>query len=365
MAAEQTVVVPISHSTYWIAGTVEGYELSEDRPEIAPGLLEADGVSGSVVVAAEWEVPLRVQLLQSRPAEQADSWEDVVEFSLTTQDDLRIWPLFDEPLDPDLAHAGPGTYRLRLHARGRDKTEEAYSLEGIPDPEADELSAEEHLLQVWPAPPAEPKVIRLTSAFARQWGADRPTREVDYSQLAQQTGTRLIVGWQDLRPPPGSATTTVDLTAMLPVSPRKAYGMFDGGNPGGIGSTVRGDPHRPNWVSASIDPMNEAIGGLTIEGDHLDGEPNSRLRFTFGFEDFRGYSYDAVPQRLVGPPHPIPPGSTTVDMTFKKHPDGCAVHVRHSDVPDWLADDVRALWLLIFEHNSHQTWSPWPWSEEL
>ncbi|MER5618567.1 hypothetical protein [Streptomyces sp. NPDC002215] len=48
-----------------------------------------------------------------------------------------------EPYEINLAHAGPGKYRLRLHARGRDINPDGVQSE-------DEPIAEHYLLQVWP-----------------------------------------------------------------------------------------------------------------------------------------------------------------------------------------------------------------------
>ncbi|WP_060884893.1 hypothetical protein [Streptomyces caniscabiei] len=52
--------------------------------------------------------------------------------------------LMGERGDINLAHAGPGTYGLRLHARGRDADPD-----GVQD--EDEPITERYLLQVWPS----------------------------------------------------------------------------------------------------------------------------------------------------------------------------------------------------------------------
>jgi hypothetical protein len=57
--------------------------------------------------------------------------------------------------------SGPGAHRLRYHARGMDA--------GVELDTADEYDGEpvdEYLLQIWPARPAQPQVLKLTSVRA-------------------------------------------------------------------------------------------------------------------------------------------------------------------------------------------------------
>ncbi|MGV9420016.1 hypothetical protein ACWDO6_21270 [Streptomyces sp. NPDC003674] len=60
----------------------------------------------------------------------------------------------DEEL-PVLAFDGPGDYRLRLHARGRDTAT---------DLAPDEVT-EWYLIQAWPAPPHDARVLRQTDRY--------------------------------------------------------------------------------------------------------------------------------------------------------------------------------------------------------
>ncbi|MDG5808583.1 hypothetical protein P9869_39250 [Streptomyces ossamyceticus] len=60
----------------------------------------------------------------------------------------------DEDL-PVLSFNGPGTYRLRVHARGRDT---AIDL-------APKDVTEWYLIQAWPAPPQDPTVLCQTDSY--------------------------------------------------------------------------------------------------------------------------------------------------------------------------------------------------------
>jgi hypothetical protein len=144
---------------------------AEAPVDVAPGLLDMRGREAGVTVAAEWKVPVTIRLLAGPPEQSLVDWEDVVEFSMTTEGGLHLMPLFDGPVGPNLAHRGPGGYRLRLHATGRDETADAYQRSGMPDPDDDRQTVEQHLLEVWPAVPAQPTILKISSEFARRWAA--------------------------------------------------------------------------------------------------------------------------------------------------------------------------------------------------
>ncbi|MEU2726066.1 hypothetical protein [Streptomyces smyrnaeus] len=74
--------------------------------------------------------------------------------------DMHVRALMDDPPDlPVLAPAGPGSYRVRVHARGRDIA---------PDGVAEE-PVEDYLLIVWPAPPEPDTVHKQTDNFGAEW----------------------------------------------------------------------------------------------------------------------------------------------------------------------------------------------------
>jgi hypothetical protein len=105
--------------------------------------------------------------------EQLAGWDDIAEFTLfAPYGKLAVNPLESRPEDPypalpiTAAH-GPGHYRIRLHASGRDRHY---------DKIADDSGERFHVL-AWPAPPAPPLIIKATSRCGyglRLTAAERP-----------------------------------------------------------------------------------------------------------------------------------------------------------------------------------------------
>ncbi|QHT55136.1 hypothetical protein GXP71_02875 [Cellulomonas sp. H30R-01] len=103
-------------------------------------------------------VRVTTEALDGPPESVDDTWEDVGEVSLETSTELPMRAAGvdptpgQEPLDPLDAH-GPGWYRLRVHARGRDSYWDGSTLEVL----------EHYLILSWPAPYAPPATLRATS----------------------------------------------------------------------------------------------------------------------------------------------------------------------------------------------------------
>lgn len=101
------------------------------------------------------------------PPEQLDPgpWEEIVEagvYSATGR--LAVEILFPDTCPdtylqlPELAEAGPGWYRLRAHARGRDAAPDAVREDPV----------EDYLLLCWPAEQTPTRMIRTTDRCGRQ-----------------------------------------------------------------------------------------------------------------------------------------------------------------------------------------------------
>ncbi|MFE6410083.1 hypothetical protein ACFVOR_24480 [Streptomyces sp. NPDC057837] len=92
------------------------------------------------------DVDVTVALHASRPRPDSGDWQEIVEVSAhSASGDLMVRGLMDD-LDeelPVLSFRGPGDYRLRIYARGRDT---AFDL-------APDEVTEWYLIQAWPAPP--------------------------------------------------------------------------------------------------------------------------------------------------------------------------------------------------------------------
>jgi hypothetical protein len=111
--------------------------------------------SGEVRVAAE--------TYGSEPPPVLGGWEDVVEVLAPAPDgELMLDGVTIGAPEgyPSLSPAGPGDYRVRVHARGRD----------VPPWEAPDSVTEDYLVQVWPAAPGLPSltVLKATSAYGAE-----------------------------------------------------------------------------------------------------------------------------------------------------------------------------------------------------
>ncbi|MGW3037434.1 hypothetical protein ACWDCB_40325 [Streptomyces sp. NPDC001178] len=169
--------VLVSDHQYWILGDVppdtsafdfrgfDGLVAALD----APGLITSPGSCAVVLTGTSTgDIRLTVEIRDSEPEHvEHDVWEEVGEVSLVrTGAELSVFTDSHEdeevpdPAFPDFTTAGPGPYRMRVHARGRD---EAYRR----DPAEDEPIVEEHLIVVWPAP-VQPAVCHKTTD---QYGA--------------------------------------------------------------------------------------------------------------------------------------------------------------------------------------------------
>jgi hypothetical protein len=86
-----------------------------------------------------------------------DGWDEVVDVSLTAPaGQLKPAALMDrtDPF-PELTVAGPGDYRVRVHASGRDA-----NVDGV-----DSEPRERYLVIVWPQPSGPERVHRRTDAY--------------------------------------------------------------------------------------------------------------------------------------------------------------------------------------------------------
>ncbi|MYV98390.1 hypothetical protein [Streptomyces sp. SID3343] len=88
-------------------------------------------------------------------------WDDVVDHSFHAHLGRVqvVAPVSDLPDLPCVTPSGPGHYRLRVHARGRDNAPDAVAFE----------PAEDYLVQVWPHEPQPDLVHRQTDLYGAQW----------------------------------------------------------------------------------------------------------------------------------------------------------------------------------------------------
>lgn len=109
-----------------------------------------------------------VQVRRHPPAQvDADAWDEIIDHSVETATGaLRVTSVMtDAPDLPLLTPQGPGTYRVRVHARGRDST---------PDGVADD-PVEDYLLIVWPAESQPDEIHKQTDRYGAELRA-QPSR---------------------------------------------------------------------------------------------------------------------------------------------------------------------------------------------
>jgi hypothetical protein len=149
--------VPVAYHTFWLADTgVNGPQLP-----LTPhnGLIV--GQPGIAVVFTgihTGKVAVSVEVRNHAPEVTTSGWDDVVEVSMEaiTGRVVVTGAGADAPDHlPVLTQAGPGQYRIRVHARGRDTAVDLVAVEPV----------EDYLIVVWPGRPAPELSYRQTDQY--------------------------------------------------------------------------------------------------------------------------------------------------------------------------------------------------------
>lgn len=111
-----------------------------------------------------------------------------------------------------------------------------------------------------------------------------------------------------------SASGLIELEARVAASPETVFSLLKNG--AGMarwfGSTVEMDPKPGGRLRVDIN------GRDVVGGEIVEMVPNERVVFTFGWE---------------ADGHPVPVGSTTVEIVLVADGDGTVVRLRHRDLP--------------------------------
>ncbi|WP_157429881.1 hypothetical protein [Actinomadura oligospora] len=153
-ASDYSGVVKIGHHQYWLRDEVEPNvdtlgENSDPGPSPLVAIDESRRMASIYTGMYGFDLPLTIQVRKSRPEPVLDDWDEAIEFSLLLKPGAHVESILNEDgLDFDLP--APGSYRIRLHAVGRQQGEERQhiSIDHGDDP------VEKHMLQIWPAPSA-------------------------------------------------------------------------------------------------------------------------------------------------------------------------------------------------------------------
>jgi uncharacterized protein YndB with AHSA1/START domain len=98
------------------------------------------------------------------------------------------------------------------------------------------------------------------------------------------------------------------------------------------------DPAKMMQWKGTVAMLDARPGGIyrvnvtgrdVARGEYLDVQPYTRIVFTWGWE---------------GEGHPVPPGSSTVEVTFIPDGDGTIVRLRHSGLSPEMAEEHAKGW---------------------
>ncbi|MFF0836654.1 MULTISPECIES: hypothetical protein [unclassified Streptomyces] len=147
-------LVPVQYHQFEISD-----EDGPDLPRGHNGLVEVqDGIATVHTGIHTGDVDVTVALHAGAPEPEGTGWEEIVEVSLhSASGELMVRGLMDD-LDeelPVLSFDGPGDYRRRIHARGRDTATD----------HAPGDVTEHYLIQAWPAPAQDARVLRRTDSY--------------------------------------------------------------------------------------------------------------------------------------------------------------------------------------------------------
>ena len=178
-----------------------------DLPLVSLDLETAEFVS--VLTCAQWgPVGVASVCLDTEPAAIGDEWEEVAEISLTCASGLNIGELMGERAQM-LCTKG-GTYRLRISARGRAAAADL-DYDELLEEQDDAEPIEEYLIEAWPAPIGEARMLRTRDHAAAQRADEAPPGLGEYDDdgederrdAAQAAGRRIGV---DLDAAPAART---------------------------------------------------------------------------------------------------------------------------------------------------------------
>lgn len=176
--------VPVSKHQFWIVDT----GMAPAPPfDYTNGLAHAQ--HGAVIIFTGISTgPVWVTTAGlDTPPETADldNWDDVVELSAWAPvGNLVVSGAFnDAPAMPALTVAGPGTYRIRIRARGRDTAVDL----AVSEP------SESYHLTAWPAEPSPDAILKATSDYGanlRSRRHDTPHRTIEPTRTDARTSAK-------------------------------------------------------------------------------------------------------------------------------------------------------------------------------
>lgn len=245
----------VADGYYWVGSADPTREFVVPDPGGANGLVGVCPGVAMVVTGTQFgNVSVGVQAGESDPGLDTGPWDEVVEVSLVTGPDAQALSVTSDADEStqflDLTPPGAGSYRVRVHARGRDAGTERDVVSGRP--------VEEHLIQVWPAPAASETICKTTDEFGaahrESQSGGLETRlphgrfvRLDVDQRVTTTD-RAAVAWLRLEVHRGGCEfmikTVVDVSGMTAREERRARRAVDGYRGAALPGTASAEPIR-------------------------------------------------------------------------------------------------------------------------
>ena len=159
---EISATLTVMEGQYWISDSDPRAELVVPDPGGASGLVGISPGLAIVITGTQFgDVSLTVQSDDSDPGLDPRPWDEVVEVSVVSGAGGQGLAILSDGQGPgelqSLTPSGAGSYRIRVHARGRDAGANEDAVDGGP--------VEDHLVQIWPAPAAAEIIHKITDGY--------------------------------------------------------------------------------------------------------------------------------------------------------------------------------------------------------
>jgi hypothetical protein len=162
-----TAKIFIEDNTYWVGDTEDpdspiwtGDITSPDRTGLVAIARGAVAITCGVHVG---DIMVAVEVWQEPPAAELVSWDDAAEGSVVWESACvtLVGASVDGASEIEIAlpPSPTGSYRVRAHVKNRDGGEDR----------DDEDPVEQHLLQIWAAPPAPEALLKATDEVGNLW----------------------------------------------------------------------------------------------------------------------------------------------------------------------------------------------------
>ena len=342
----------VDHSQYHV---IAGPEMNVGEESI-PGLLLDLGREAVAVLTGLYmgKIPVTAQALSGAPGEPEDGWDVIGETDLDCPDG-SIGVLDANGSDyrqfGELASAGPGHYRMRVHIRNRRQAEEQRA------------SREEHHLLFWPVTePAPPRLLTPMDEYGRIISGEDVVQAppLDDVELAAGAAIRQLADMVTAVDPPALSGERVVVRAHASVSgTRRQVWRF-------VSAPWMWIAMGGNSYPADFETILMSEPYLYARGAVVVSEPLNRVAFTYFWSTWRFVEAD-VPQLVaksidmrtgaeqdivemvrgseLADSWVLPPEPTTVHISLRRAGKGViAVELEHRDLPAELAGLMQPFW---------------------